>query len=352
MIKKLENAGLGYHIKCDKTFDKLGKIPMRRLVYRVREIPASMFPLIWDFGTLDAETEKKYITQMITSQIAQKRFDASEKAKLLLVLCRSQSFMRERKDECSFVSLRDVERMLTTLEWFHRHENIISIKILEKLSPNSRPSPFALFTINLILALGVSYFSRLDERRLEFEEEMTGSLLLQNRYFSRVITTCQDIFIDELNLEQTIAKNDALKENVWMMAICIDLRIPLFLVGKPGSSKSLAKTVITDVMQGEASYSDLFKNLKEIHMVSFQCSPLATAGGILSAFRQCQKFQEKGGDLNKFAAVCVLDEVGLAEDSPKMPLKALHPLLEDGCVESEKPDPHKKVILVQIKYSM
>ena len=29
----------------------------------------------------------------------------------------------------------------------------------------------------------------------------------------------------------------------------------------------------------------------------------------------------------------VLDEVGLAEDSPKMPLKTLHPLLEDG--ESE-----------------
>ena len=26
----------------------------------------------------------------------------------------------------------------------------------------------------------------------------------------------------------------------------------------------------------------------------------------------------------------VLDEVGLAEDSPKMPLKTLHPLLEDG----------------------
>ena len=26
----------------------------------------------------------------------------------------------------------------------------------------------------------------------------------------------------------------------------------------------------------------------------------------------------------------VLDEVGLAEDSPSLPLKALHPLLEDG----------------------
>jgi hypothetical protein len=34
MIKKLESAGLGYHIQADKTLDKLGKIPMRRLVYR------------------------------------------------------------------------------------------------------------------------------------------------------------------------------------------------------------------------------------------------------------------------------------------------------------------------------
>ena len=77
-------------------------------------------------------------------------------------------------------------------------------------------------------------------------------------------------------------------------------------------------------------------------MVSFQCSPLATAGGILSTFRQCQKFQEKR-DVQRFAAVCVLDEVGLAEDSPKMPLKTLHPLLEDGCVDDEVPEPHKKV---------
>ena len=33
---------------------------------------------------------------------------------------------------------------------------------------------------------------------------------------------------------------------------------------------------------------------------------------------------------DRFASVVVLDEIGLAEDSPKMPLKTLHPLLEDG----------------------
>jgi hypothetical protein len=80
--------GLGYHIKADKTQDKLGKIPMRRLVYRVKEIPASMFPLVWDFGTLDDDTEKKYIIQMIASQVAQNKLNRLEKDKLLEVLCR------------------------------------------------------------------------------------------------------------------------------------------------------------------------------------------------------------------------------------------------------------------------
>lgn len=126
------------------------------------------------------------------------------------------------------------------------------------------------------------------------------------------------------------------------MSICIELKIPLFLVGKPGSSKSLAKTVVTDVMQGQQSYSELFQTFKEIQMVSFQCSPLATADGIKGTFRQCQKFQRER-DLSKFTSVVVLDEVGLAEDSPKMPLKALHPLLEDGCIGDEKPEPSMKV---------
>jgi hypothetical protein len=34
----------------------------------------------------------------------------------------------------------------------------------------------------------------------------------------------------------------------------------MFLVGKPGSSKSLAKTIVADAMQGNAAHKDLFKN--------------------------------------------------------------------------------------------
>ena len=64
-------------------------------------------------------------------------------------------------------------------------------------------------------------------------------------------------------------------------------------------------------------------------MISFQCSPLATADSIINTFRQAARYQQQQ-DLKKFVGVVVLDEIGLAEDSPHMPLKALHALLETG----------------------
>ena len=76
--------------------------------------------------------------------------------------------------------------------------------------------------------------------------------------------SCQQLFVNELELEPTIARNEALCENIFMMVICIELRIPLFVVGKPGSSKSLAKTIIQDSMQGSSSKSELFKNFKQV----------------------------------------------------------------------------------------
>ena len=61
-----------------------------------------------------------------------------------------------------------------------------------------------------------------------------------------------------------IARNAALKENIFMMTVCIDLRIPLFLVGKPGSSKSLAKSIIADSMHGRQAKDATLKTFKQV----------------------------------------------------------------------------------------
>ena len=70
--------------------------------------------------------------------------------------------------------------------------------------------------------------------------------------------------LNELELGPNIARNTALSENVFMMVVCIELRIPLFVVGKPGSSKSLAKTVVADNMQGDSAGSELFRTFKQV----------------------------------------------------------------------------------------
>ena len=52
---------------------------------------------------------------------------------------------------------------------------------------------------------------------------------------------------------------------------------------------------------------------------------------ILKTFRYCAKYQlERMNDLDRYTSVVVLDEIGLAEASTSMPLKTLHPLLEEG----------------------
>ena len=103
MITKLENAGLGYHIKANETEDAIGNIPLRRLVYRVKEIPASLFPMIWDFGQLADDTEKKYAFQMVKKALTGE--DSVKEIPMVVdILNHSQRYMRGRTDESSFVS--------------------------------------------------------------------------------------------------------------------------------------------------------------------------------------------------------------------------------------------------------
>ena len=70
--------------------------------------------------------------------------------------------------------------------------------------------------------------------------------------------------LDSMQLQKNIARNSALRENVFMMVICIELRIPLFLVGKPGSSKSLAKSIVADSLHGAESAKNILKNFKKV----------------------------------------------------------------------------------------
>ena len=77
-----------------------------------------------------------------------------------------------------------------------------------------------------------------------------------------------------MKLPQNIARNNALRENVFMMVICIELKIPLFLVGKPGSSKSLAKSIVADSMLGAVLSKPLFQRFKQVKSMVVTMQPV------------------------------------------------------------------------------
>lgn len=356
MIQRLEAAGLGYRVQAEETEEKLGSIPLRQLVYRVQALPPSMIPLVWDFGQLNDRSELIYIEQIVQRVAKNKAVDPNYITVITKVLSASQKYMRERKNECSFVSLRDVERCMQSFAWFYDNHARFFTELRQyegkQNAENQAGNPRCRnerdpVMWSLIMAIGVCYHACLEHKE---NYRNTVSKCLPHSYTPAVlkqeISLMQDLLLSDVPMGDTIAKNCALKENVFMMVLCIELRIPLFLVGKPGSSKSLSKTLVADAMQGQAAHSALFKKLKQIHLVSFQCSPHSTPEGIINTFKQCGRFQE-GKNLDEYISVVVLDEIGLAEDSPKMPLKTLHPLLEEGCIDDD-PLPHKKVGFIGI----
>ena len=177
--------------------------------------------------------------------------------------------------------------------------------------------------VAIILALALCYYSRLDrQQRADYVRQ--GDL----GPFQRVLEYEQNALLDAMQLDPTVAKNEALRANAFMMVTCIHNRLPLFVVGSPGSSKSLAMQIIQDSFRGKESQHTRLQAEKTIRVTSFQCSPLSTPEAIQQTFERAKRNRGE-----RQTPVVLLDEVGLADSSPHLPLKVLHRLLEEPIEE-------------------
>ena len=49
---------------------RAGSTPLRHLVYRVLDLPASMKPLVYDYGSLSTATEQTYIRRIVDNHVS------------------------------------------------------------------------------------------------------------------------------------------------------------------------------------------------------------------------------------------------------------------------------------------
>ena len=158
----------------------------------------------------------------------------------------------------------------------------------------------------------------------------------------------QEFLIKNINLEKGISKNRALLENVFSLFVTINNKIPIFIVGKPGCSKSLSVQLINKAMKGSYSTNLLFKKLPQIIINSYQGSMGSTSKGVKNIFLKARNILNNLSkeDKEKSISMIFFDEMGLAEYSPNNPLKVLHSEL-DYDLNDEK-DKNNKISFVGI----
>ncbi|CAD7951650.1 unnamed protein product, partial [Amoebophrya sp. A25] len=133
-------------------------------------------------------------------------------------------------------------------------------------------------------------------------------------------TKLQKDLLKGIDLPKGVVLNTALRENLIILAVGIALKIPTFIIGLPGSSKSLAKAVLQTQMLGKRSPLPFFQRLPSAQLRVLQCSPHTTARDLQGHCDSVCKIPD---------AVAVLEEIGLAEMSPDLPLKVLHEIFDD-----------------------
>ena len=324
LTKKMRESGLVYYNM--KETNKLNN-----LVYTVNPLPHALLNFVFDFASLQPEDELKYITNTIISILTRIKRDGEinninedDLKKITDEIIESikicHDFIRDKYDKSS-VSMREIRRFGIFFEYFLNYFKKYETKKKMKSSLN--------------ITLYLCYYLRLNDK--EYRKELANKLnkFYQLSNFLKIPETEIKQITREMTIEKGkgIALNRALRENLFTCFVCIDNNVPLIIVGKPGTGKSLSFQILYNSLKGEYSDSDMFKEKGKLYRYYYQGSETSTAEGIEQVFLKAQKAQLKNKG-KQIISLVFFDEMGLAERSNNNPLKVIHYLLERDSKDS------------------
>jgi hypothetical protein len=315
--------------KQDKGIGLVKQRIQNNLVYTVNPLPETILDYVWDYGSLSDDDERIYINTILSDM------SGFLKEKAIALVYEAQIFIRQAEGRYS-VSLRDIERFKTLHEWFYK---ILRVKNSREFTNHKHKFKYRNDDHNLnmkaiLLAMSMCYYNRLSDRALRnnFYHQVAFKILeIYEDDFHDMMRDEQMDFLTRMELPPAIALNSAILENVFTLIVCALNKIPLFICGKPGCSKSLAVQLVVSNIRGKFSTDKFFQTLPQIVPHVYQGSESSTSEGINAVFDKAEKaYNEKlnNKDEHEVIQMIYFDEIGLAEISKNNPLKILHSLLE------------------------
>jgi hypothetical protein len=312
--------------------------------YQVHPLPRTMHMVKWNYGSLGLEQEKEFIQRRL--EMLDLQSDALDRLTTAELISSSQQMIRmfavehiqhrlmqqnaalpkplPRADVVrdadekahSVVSLRDIQRVFSLYQFFLQLDTVVKGR-----NDASRRA--------LLLTIGVVYYLRLGPtyrvRFLGGLENIATESLEQLKLDTALEDAMQQI-LDETEVPQGIARTTGLKENVFMTFVCALSRVPLIIIGPPGSSKTLSVNIVTGNANGEESRKAYYRQHPRLDPFHYQCSRLSTSTEIESVFKMAIERQSRHPH-SQLQCLVFMDEAGLPEEEQES-LKVLHYFLE------------------------
>jgi hypothetical protein len=330
-------------------------IPVHRHIYHVLRLPESMEDYVWIYRGMKNDTMKKYLREKTTAALnyiastSQEMENPTEKPAQSerssieneLLSCgrlvyAAHNFCLTMLGEGS-VSQRDVKRVFELVKFFWKYLPAFWDVYGQKVEdPNCRAQ------LAVQLSVGIVYYFRLSQ---EIEEEsVSTSRSAFAVEINRVVRTQYTIeyamdsaikrFVtrQHFTFPKGIALTKALSENIFTIVACVVSKVPLGIIGIPGSSKTLSVHIVRDNLRGpEQSHKEFCKKFPAVDVFSHQCSEYSTSEEIQKTFETAIPRQQFYDRTSKRCCLVFLDEAGLPKEK-LMVLKVLHPFLDDPLV--------------------
>eukprot|EP01084_Bolivina_argentea_P260674 440282_1 len=286
---------------------------------------------VWNFGCLSKNDEMKYIEAICANHLDELSFNEPNEHKkqqiqqhqslFTSLIYKSQQQLRLYYNEISICSLRDVQRANKFFEYFY-----------ERFQKKLQKYPKQRILRATVMSLAQCYYYRLSVAyRLKYEMFITNELKLSEPYyFINTIEEEHNETVSMLQIPKGIAQNKIFKENIFIMLTCIITCTPAFVIGPPGSSKTLSMLTLEYNLDKATKSKQLTGlGINDYFVNNFQCSKLTTSVLIEKKWTNAVQIQRFKITNNQTPSqILFLDEMGLAEQSNDKPLKVLHRLLE------------------------
>ena len=342
------------------------------LIYLVNKLPQPLLYYVFNFGSIGNEDEKKYISCIISDLFGQDENEQKLKELTTNLISKCHEKLREENDD-SIVSLREISRFKECYEFFlkiyYLHKNeylkkkynqnnklerlksiILSIylcyyiRLTKKESRNSFDSAILLELLNLVnygendnqisIEGKNSLLSKIKEPlKSDIEYEMKINKISEFNGFSQILFMEENFLIKQINLGNGIGLNKSLSDNIFLLFVALITKIPLIIIGKPGSGKSMSVHLLYKVMKGKYSESEFFSKFPSIIQSYFQGSYSTKPEDVENIFEIATnklKFliDKNVHDEDLPISMIFFDELGLAEMSKDNPLKVIHSKLD------------------------